>query len=197
MIKMYAELYDKMCRSSAELAADLPSRTEPRYVAAKHRDPVPEMSAEGREAAAIAKDREKFEQKLSDVTTRMRLELPSPGFADSDDGYEWEQRWQNIKWMAQALAEPGRGISPAVKAAVAEFDADLEAYWRAHPELDHEPVPEPEPKPELEPALEPVPEPSAFVQSLVAATRGRLPLEFEPDELPELEMSSLPLEAAS
>ena len=109
MIKMYAELYDTMCRSSAESAADLPSRIGSQYVAAKHRDPVPELSAEEREAAAIAKDREKFERKLSDVTVRMRLELSSPGFPDSDDGYEWEQRWQSIKWMAQALAEPGRG----------------------------------------------------------------------------------------
>jgi hypothetical protein len=39
MIKISAELYDKMCRSSAELAADLPSQVEPGVVAVKHRDP--------------------------------------------------------------------------------------------------------------------------------------------------------------
>ena len=79
-----------------------------------------------------------------------------------------------------------------------EFDADLKAYWREHPELDCEPGDADEPDIELEAAPEPVPEPPAFLQSLAAATRARLPLEFEPENVAELEVSPrLAVEAAS
>jgi hypothetical protein len=104
------------------------------------------LSAEEVEAAAVAKDQRTYQRTMADVLIRWRLDQPMPVFPDGGgDEYEWEHRWDGIRRMHQVLRRGSGKVSPAVHAAVAEFDADMEAYWRAHPELDDELAPEPEP----------------------------------------------------
>jgi hypothetical protein len=109
-------------------------------------------------------------------------------------------------FIAKAVAQCGAGVLnhpdfradpkdqfPQEERAQAEVDRWLAAIDAQVAALRAAAEPEPDPEPLLHvvpPVPEP-PEPSAFISAIAIAMRGTLPLEFEPEDVAELEVSPL------